>query len=321
MVSLGAMVPVFSDFRSFASEIHSPKTLTGHHGVGCRAPPLIIGNSRLIAPLRTAERRRHRSYRSCRLMATGDIGSGEDLPPALLPLPGMTPVTERDVACIEERHLLLKQSEPGWDLRERVVGAGCRCKHGWPQALVYDPIWDSGKLGDTTRLTCPLLVEAIGEYERAGAIKSFNARVQEDETWREELLRANMGQRDLRKQLVEGRDEEMAEARELMGSKVVDIIMETGIAQMRLDATDVKCLHAQVADELTRGGNAIGRQVLRDLEARGVEVCGSATCCDHCDVTIPLEEARWSFQGGKNKLGQRLRKLRRKQDTLDVRAE
>lgn len=32
---------------------------------------------------------------------------------------------------------------------------------------------------------------------------------------------------------------------------------------MRFDAncSDVKCLHAQVADELSRGGNAIGRQV------------------------------------------------------------
>ena len=36
---------------------------------------------------------------------------------------------------------------------------------------------------------------------------------------------------------------------------------------MRFDAncSDVKCLHAQVGDELSRGGNAIGRQVGQDL--------------------------------------------------------
>merc|ERR1711972_661311 len=94
-----------------------------------------------------------------------------------------------------------------------------------------------------------------------------------------------------------------------MGEKVVDIVMGTGLAGMRLNSTDVKCLHAQVADELTRGGNPIGRQTLSDLGARGVDVAGTDACREHCDVSLPLGAARWTFRSGNNKLGQRLRKM------------
>ena len=40
----------------------------------------------------------------------------------------------------------------------------------------------------------------------------------------------------------------------------------------------MKCLHAQLADELLSRDNAVGRAVLDGLEARGVDPAGSETC-------------------------------------------
>ena len=48
---------------------------------------------------------------------------------------------------------------------------------------------------------------------------------------------------------------------------------------------DAKCLHAHVADALMRGrgANAIGRQTLELLEARGVQTDGGDRCREQCD--------------------------------------
>merc|ERR1712012_663080 len=75
---------------------------------------------------------------------------------------------------------------------------------------------------------------------------------------------------------------------------------------MRPDSADVKCLHAQVGDELVRGGNHIARQVLRDIEDQGVPVNGTDECCDNCNVSVPLEQARWRLNKCKNTAGKRL---------------
>lgn len=216
----------------------------------------------------------------------------------------------------------MKRRDLGCEYSVNALAAGRRCRHGWPQALVYDPIFASGRLADTVRLTCPLLVEAIDKYEKAGAIQRLNDHLLADRAWQEELLNINVAHRDLRRQLVEHREEELSNARSLMGGEVVDIVMETGLASMRLNSTDVKCLHAHVADELTRGGNIIGQQVLQDLTAGNFDVSGTNTCCDHCNVDVPLGEGRWTLRNSKNKLGQRLRKLQRKRGQVrDVPAE
>merc|ERR1712129_131123 len=105
-------------------------------------------------------------------------------------------------------------------------------------------------------------------------------------------------------------------ARRQMGEDVVDTKMNTGLAGMTVNSTDVKCLHAHVADELTRGGNMIGQEVLRHLAAGGLNICGTSMCCDHCDVSRPLGEGRWSFSRCKNKLGRQLHKRARYQQQL-----
>mmetsp|Transcript_77540 Transcript_77540/g.179744 ORF Transcript_77540/g.179744 Transcript_77540/m.179744 type:complete len:298 (+) Transcript_77540:115-1008(+) len=215
--------------------------------------------------------------------------------------PSATPLSAADMQVIRERHIFMQRNCSA-------VAAGRRCRYGWPQAQVYDPFWPSGKLSDVVRLTCPLLVEAIDIYEREGAIARYNA------VWGDELRRVNSAHRNLRKQLLEGRGEQLEAARRLMTSQVVDFWMRGGLTSMSINSSDVKCLHAQVADELTSGSNGIGKQVLQDLAERGVEVLGTSTCCDQCDMSTPLGEGRWSFRNGKNKLGRRLRNLRRRQD-------
>lgn len=240
--------------------------------------------------------------------------------PAPAPVLGkLTPVTDADVDCLAQRHLFLKENR-SWDLKDRTIGAGQRCRHGWPQVLVMDPIWPGHRLGDVVRLTCPLLVSAIDRYEKQGALRGYNSRVAKDPAWRSQLYASHVAQRDLRQELLsKAPEEEMAKVRKTMGNATVELVMDTGIANMRFDAncSDVKCLHAHVGDELSRGGNAIGRQVLEDLVTAGVEIEGTDQCCDHCNVKMPLSEARWTLQLAKNKLGQRLRRARRREGVLD----
>lgn len=237
-----------------------------------------------------------------------------------LPYPGMSELTEKDLECIEQRHLYRKPAAQGesHQLGRQVVGAGKRCRHGWPQAIVYDPLYretagKSYRLGDTTRLTCPLLVTAIDKYEKTGAMERYNERLGVGEEWDGELARINEAHRLLRLELIGNRSEELAEVRKLLGESAFAIAMRSGLASLRPEARpDVKCFHAQVADELVRDGtNRIAQQVLRDIEDQGVPINGSEECCDNCDVGVPLEFARWRLQKCKNNVGKRLSRGRK----------
>jgi len=209
--------------------------------------------------------------------------------------------------CVRERHLLLRHNKESGILSTsaRPPCGGRHCKHGWPQALLLDPL-SSGIVNDLSRLTCPLLVEAIDHYEREGGMDEFNARLAEDESSRTELREINQAYRRLREDLVRGREEELGIAQAKMGPHGFRGAMTAGVAKMTVEKTsDVKCLHAHVGDELTRGGNEIGRRVLETLEAKGVETQGSALCGDYCNIAIPVADARWKFHGGKNHVKKR----------------
>mmetsp|Transcript_96082 Transcript_96082/g.248950 ORF Transcript_96082/g.248950 Transcript_96082/m.248950 type:complete len:90 (-) Transcript_96082:25-294(-) len=81
---------------------------------------------------------------------------------------------------------------------------------------------------------------------------------------------------------------------------------------MRPDSEDVKCLHAHVGDELVRGGgNLIAQQALRDIEDMGIRVDGTDECCDNCNLSVPLENARWRMEKCKNSAGKRLSRHRK----------
>lgn len=237
-----------------------------------------------------------------------------------LPYSGMTALSQKDLECIEQRHLYRKAPVLGEDqcLSRQTVGAGRRCRHGWPQAIVYDPLYrdkpgKSFRLGDTTRLTCPLLVTAIDKFEKAGAMERYNERLGPGREWDGQLQRINEAHRLLRLELIGERPSELAEVRALLGENAFGIAMRSGLASLRPEAKpDVKCLHAQVADELVRdGGNLIAQQVLRDIEDQGVATFGSHECCDNCNVDIPLGMARWRLDKCKNNVGKRLSRARK----------
>jgi len=237
-----------------------------------------------------------------------------------LPYPGMTALSAGDLECVEQRQLYRKPHAPGdaQALARQVVGAGRRCRYGWPQAIVYDPLYrekpgKSFRLGDTTRLTCPLLVKAIDKLEKKGAMDQYNERLQPDAEWHGQLQRINEAHRLLRLELIGDRSAELAEVEKLLGSNAFAIAMRSGLASLRPEAKpDVKCLHAQVADELVRdGGNLIAQQVLRDIEDQGVSIYGSEECCDNCDVNVPLVRARWQLDKCKNNVGKRLSRGRK----------
>ena len=57
------------------------------------------------------------------------------------------------------------------------------------------------------RLTCPLLVSAIDELEKDGAIERYNERLTSDPAWRDQLAKVNEAHRLLRMELVSDRPE------------------------------------------------------------------------------------------------------------------
>lgn len=236
-----------------------------------------------------------------------------------LPYTSMTAFSQQDLETIGQRHLYRKPAAHGeTKLAQQVVGAGKRCRHGWPQAICYDPLYretpgKNHRLGDTTRLTCPLLVTAIDKLEKGGAMERYNELLEPKAQWEGELPRINEAHRLLRLELIGDRSDELAEVKSQLGDRAFDIAIRSGMASLRPEAKpDVKCLHAQVADELVRdGNNRIAQQVLKDLEDQGVPVHGSDECCDNCNVGIPLELSRWRLDKCKNNVGKRLSRGRK----------
>merc|ERR1712087_984215 len=113
---------------------------------------------------------------------------------------------------------------------------------------------------------------------------------------------------------------ELAEVKKLLGADAFAIAMRSGLASLRPEARpDVKCLHAQVADELVRGGgNPIAQQTLRDIEDQGINILGSDECCDNCSLGVPLELARWKMHKCKNNVGKRLSRSRKQASSRAV---
>ena len=234
----------------------------------------------------------------------------------------MVPPTAEDVAVIEQRQL-------GHKTPAVAVPTG-RCRHGHPQAVAYDlhrhrdprrhepadaadgdalPPLNSGMF----RLTCPLLVRAIDEWERSSGVADLNAQVRASEVLTAELTEAHRGHAAARQALFRDQIDALL-ARVPAGSaaaKHMELILRSGVAGQTPSKVDVKCLHAQLADHLCRpGGNAIGERILRGLRARGVETDGCADCCNQCSLSVPLDEARrgWWYTPSKNRW--KLRKQR-----------
>lgn len=239
--------------------------------------------------------------------------------------------TAEDVRIVEERHL----GNP-----INMLAVGMRCKHGCPQAFAFDSMSRAGAVyrgpgsaprvkeralpieAGLFRLTCPMLVNAIDEWEREGAVRQLNAQVAADGTGalpaalkeahrKHAAARMTLFGARLEARLDEAPPDSFARSPE--GAAVLDHIVGSGIAGQTQDKEDVKCLHAQTADYLCRNGdNAIGALILDGLEARGVDVRGDAECHNQCNLATPLEQARhgWWYEPSKNKW--KLRKTARR---------
>jgi hypothetical protein len=234
----------------------------------------------------------------------------------------LTPLTEEDHRTIEERQLGHPMSN--------VLGVGRRCKHGYPQAFAFDPI-ERGSSNNSSRrsrvesglfrLSCPLLVKAIDEWEGEGAVKRINAELHESEGYAAELVglldEAHTGHAAARHALIGDRlPRVLAEAAE-QGEhrrRVVEHILGSGIAGQTRSKLDIKCIHAQIGDHLCRSeSNGLAANLLERLQARGVAVRGDDECCVQCDVCVPEATARekWWYEPNKNKWKLRKRMQRR----------
>jgi len=240
--------------------------------------------------------------------------------------------TPADRRVIEERQL---------GNRVNILGVGMSCKHGCPQAFAFDSLARPGAVyrgpgeqprskpralpldAGLFRLSCPLLVQAIDEWEREGAVVQLNARVAADGTGAlpSALGDAHRKHAAARRALFGRRlNATLSSAppgafvRTMQGVAALGHVLDSGIAGQTRGKQDVKCLHAQAADYLCRNrDNAIGGLVLAELGRRGVDVRGNSQCCNQCDLATPLEDARrgWWYEPRKNKWKLRQKARRR----------
>ena len=257
----------------------------------------------LFQPARSALGYLPGTRRSAVRMCGAAVGSDSDGGRYVVsPLPGaeeagplsLWHATTDDRRVIEERQL---------EHQVNLLAVGTRCKHGCPQAFAYDSLSRPGAMvgqkggrkarakprsipleSHMFRLSCPLLVKAIDEWEREGAVHELNERVASDASGglATALDDAHRGHSAARRGLFGARlavrlEEAPPTASDL---KAVEHILTSGIAGQSPGKSDVKCLHAQAADYLCRGGdNRIGAMVLEGLEARGVDPTGDHAGC------------------------------------------
>jgi len=228
--------------------------------------------------------------------------------------------------------------------RPTPLGVGARCRHGFPQAFVWDPLTQQEaarkemrkdmRMPVTSglfRLTCPLLVKAIDEWEAEGAVVELNMEVNIDrdekegtglETMHDDLVEVNTRHAQARRALVGERVYEsmrndpagvtVEPKRKRSGAPaatvaptreaLAELLLDSGVAGMSPNKAEVKCLHAQVADHLCRSrSNPVAQRILEGLVDRGVAVDGDDVCRQQCDSSIAKDDARFWYVPAKNK--------------------
>ena len=187
-----------------------------------------------------------------------------------------------------------------------------------------------------TRLSCPLLCQAIDEYEGEGGVRQMSDWLRSkdrdrEEGWkREGYEKANEMQKKIRMELAKDDKDKLVSS---MGEYNAQRFMESGVAGIPSSQTyNVKCIHAHVADHLCRtstsdanntmgqqtrqskeDGNIIGNHALQILEERGVPILGNDVCWQQCNVSHQREATDWGYVPKKNRQGLRSTRLRRKE--------
>jgi len=135
---------------------------------------------------------------------------------------------------------------------------GSRCGFGFPSAIISPSVLAEGTPFPTFAwLTCPWLVEQVGELESAGETDRWS-RCAAEQPALADALRAT--------------DDRLRQARAAEGGGH-DACSSTGIAGQR-DPLAVKCLHAHVALQLVGLADPIGTEVLAAIGSR----CSDERC-------------------------------------------
>lgn len=226
--------------------------------------------------------------------------------------PQAEPASEEDMRCIEERQHF-------GPLHSEMLVNKQRCKHGFPQAIVLNPVNRVGKISSgSLRLTCPHLVKAVDALEADGGIDQLNEELRSNPALQEDFTRTNNVWRNARFDMMDASAFEHVKA--ALGDHI-QTFMDSGIlgvAPGQVD--DVKCLHAHLADHLVRGRSMIGERVKSMLAERGVSVDGNLECWQQCDRRCDATQATWWYTPTKNKFKFMRRKLRKDNaDTIFVR--
>jgi hypothetical protein len=132
------------------------------------------------------------------------------------------------------------------------------------------------------RLTCPHLVKLIDEIEAQGGVEDFNVRISDQARVRKNFAHVNDQWRLIKRASINEEEKEYIENK--LHDKAEDFL-NSGIIGIRSSGTsDVKCLHAHVADELIRDDNSVGKLVLDDIVAAGHQPsgCDSKLKFVHC---------------------------------------
>lgn len=207
------------------------------------------------------------------------------LRPRVSMFPNSRPVSQNDLRVLQRQ---TGQRNPA----NAAIGVPtcCSCRHGHPQAFALDPVpRSSGRMNSgLLKLTCPHLVNAVDMLEDAGMIQSFNDHFQGNQTWLRAAAEANNVHAIVRRQQLAPEDWDAIRSK--LGPKGVAAFEESGVAGSSPTSSDLKCLHAHLADRLFRGAEAVvGEAVIDSLSLHyGVDISGTPDCANLCDTNSEM---------------------------------
>lgn len=228
--------------------------------------------------------------------------------------------TAQNLQTIQERQVFHKLQP------SQVFCVSSTCKHGHPQAFGFHPTNGPKLVSGLFRLSCPLLVQQIDEWENRGGVREVTDWLRNDNSGekRKGYERANELQKQIRTELV-GDDYDKLVSR--MGEYNAGKFLESGVAGIPPSQVfNVKCIHAHVADHLCRSslssnstsstadGNVIGDYALNILQnQREVPIFGNEVCWQQCSCDHQQQPSDWSYIPKKNRQGLRSTRQRRKE--------
>jgi len=212
--------------------------------------------------------------------------------------PSIVSPSYEDIVCISTRQL-----KNTFDCKEIVCAVPNKsCKHGFPQAFVNKPFNRSSRPdASLTRLSCPLLVQAVDKLEKNGAIDKLNNTLKDNVQIQQDLKEAN--EKCSKRRSVLANPDNIRYWEEKRGIEQISTISNSGVAGLsQTKLNDVKCLHAHLSDYLCFGENKIGKNVLDLLEGDNIPVNGNTQCWQQCDSKHQISTNSWWYISSKKKV-------------------